>query len=135
MNIPHTFQKTRTWLSSNPFSLFFRNKYQSLAWCTFSSQFFFNSSSCDKENWIWHVFPTRHKNQTFQGAPVTYDQSLMAQNGITTQLLPTLNHQYGRPYTGQIQSYSMPNPAWMPAQYVMQPHLQQVEVSFAGPKK
>ncbi|XP_059472345.1 protein alan shepard isoform X4 [Neocloeon triangulifer] len=62
-----------------------------------------------------------------EGAPVAYDQSLMAQNGIPTQLLPALNHQYGRPYTGQIQSYSMPNPTWMPAQYVMQPHLQQVE--------
>ncbi|XP_065338515.1 RNA-binding motif, single-stranded-interacting protein 1 isoform X4 [Cloeon dipterum] len=63
-----------------------------------------------------------------EGAPVAYDQSLMAQNGIPTQLLPALNHQYGRPYTSQIQSYSMPNPAWMPAQYVMQPHLQQVEM-------
>ena len=55
----------------------------------------------------------------------------MAQNGIPAQLLPSLS-QYGRaPYSTQLQGYSMPSTPWVPTQYVMQPHMQQVEVSLA----
>lgn len=66
-----------------------------------------------------------------QGAPVAYDPSgVMTQNGIHAQLLPALS-QYGRaPYSTQLQGYSMPSAPWVPAQYVVQPHLQQVDVSY-----
>jgi hypothetical protein len=64
------------------------------------------------------------------GAQVAYDPSgVMAQNGIPAQLMPSLN-QYGRgPYGAQLPGYSMPSTPWVPAQYVMQPHMQQVEVN------
>ncbi|KAF4518612.1 hypothetical protein B566_EDAN009861 [Ephemera danica] len=67
-----------------------------------------------------------------EGAPVAYDPSgVMTQNGIPTQLLPASLGQYGRtPYGTQLQGYSMPSTPWVPAQYVMQPHLQQVEDQY-----
>ncbi|XP_033610638.1 protein alan shepard isoform X4 [Cryptotermes secundus] len=67
-------------------------------------------------------------------APVSYDPSGMAQNGVTTQhMLPTALTQYGRHYGAQtMQSYSLPGNPWLP-QYVMPPapHMTQVEDQFA----
>jgi len=67
-----------------------------------------------------------------QAAPVSYDPSGMAQNGVTTQhMLPAALTQYGRHYGAQtMQSYSMPGNPWL-HQYVMPPtpHMTQVEVS------
>ncbi|XP_049862882.1 protein alan shepard isoform X2 [Schistocerca gregaria] len=64
------------------------------------------------------------------GAPVSYDPSA-GQNGVgTPHILPALG-QYGRHYSpGTVQGYQLPPTSWVP-QYVMQPHLPQVEEQFA----
>jgi RNA recognition motif-containing protein len=66
-----------------------------------------------------------------EAAPVSYDPSGMAQNGVTTQhMLPAALTQYGRHYGAQtMQSYSMPGNPWL-HQYVMPPtpHMTQVEM-------
>lgn len=66
-----------------------------------------------------------------EAAPVSYDPSGMAQNGVTTQhMLPAALTQYGRHYGAQtMQSYSVPGNPWLP-QYVMPPapHMTQVEM-------
>ncbi|XP_066995646.2 protein alan shepard [Anabrus simplex] len=63
-----------------------------------------------------------------EGAPVSYDPSAMAQNGVATQhMLPALA-QYGRHYSTQaVQGYSLPTGPWLP-QYIMQPHVAQMEM-------
>jgi len=66
-----------------------------------------------------------------EAAPVSYDPSGMAQNGVTAQhMLPAALTQYGRHYGAQtMQSYSMPGNPWL-HQYVMPPtpHMTQVEM-------
>jgi len=53
---------------------------------------------------------------------------MLFNNGVASHILSGNVNQFGRHFSPPIQGYPMPNTAWMPQQYIVQPHMQQVEV-------